>query len=153
MKFILLVFLGLLLTPVLVMPVSCADVASPLEDFNWVLTRYGDLNNTKTPLEGTEITARFDSKTKTVSGSGGCNTYSAPYTTDRLNVKLTGPIGTTKIFCGGDKDIQEQEFYKELANATGFIMDHGQLIIESGSARLYFKQTDKPLKTITKWGE
>ena len=146
--YLLVLILFALLFPLL----SCADIASPLEDFNWVLTRYGDLNNTKTPLEGTEVTARFDSKTKTVHGNGGTNDFGGKYIVDHLTLKITD-ITLTTLTGGAEKDAQEMEFIKELTGATSFIMDHGQLIIESGNARLYFKQTDKPLKTITKWGE
>jgi heat shock protein HslJ len=132
---------------------ACQSIASPLEDFNWVLMQYNQGSVVKMPLTDTQITARFDSKTKIVNGNGGCNTYSAKYTTERLTLTITSGINATKVSCGGEKDIQEAAFFNLLKNATGFELDHGQLVIESGNARMYFKQTDVPIKTVTHWGE
>ena len=153
MKLVRFLAITIILAAVILPAASCQSIASPLEDFNWVLTQYTLPTGVKTPLAGTEITARFDSKTKIVNGSGGCNTYIAQYTTERLSFNITSAINATKISCGAEKDAQEAEFFNLLKNATGFAMDHGSLIIESGNVRMYFKQTDIPIKTVTHWGE
>ena len=74
---------------------ACQDIASPLEDFNWKLVNYGGPGGMKAALPDTEVTAFFDSKSKTVTGSGGCNDYSAPYEVDHLTLKISGPITQT----------------------------------------------------------
>ena len=153
MKLVRFLVIALMLAAGILPAASCQSIASPLEDFNWVLTQYTTPGGSKTPLANTEITARFDSKTKIVNGSGGCNTYSAQYTTERLSLTITSGINATKISSGAEKDAQEAEFFSLLKNATGFEMDHGQLTIISGNLRMHFKQTDVPIKTVTHWGE
>jgi heat shock protein HslJ len=59
------------------------------------------------PLAGTKITATFDDA-GTLSGSAGCNTYSATYTTDHGTITITPPAGTKKL-CPTPDGVMEQE--------------------------------------------
>jgi heat shock protein HslJ len=153
MKFAGILIIVIILTAGILPITSCQEIASPLEDFNWVMTKFGDPTNYKTPVAGTEISAHFDSKTKIVTGSAGCNDFSAPYSVDHLTVTITGPLTVTKMACGGETGALETGFFGMFKNVTGFEMEQGQLILFSGNNRLYFKQTDQPLKTVTHWGE
>ena len=57
---------------------SCnGNVNTTLEDTKWFLRSYCEQGNLKTLIEGTEITATFDSSKAEVSGSAGCNIYFA----------------------------------------------------------------------------
>jgi N-acetyl-anhydromuramyl-L-alanine amidase AmpD/heat shock protein HslJ len=60
-----------------------------------------------TLLAGTEITASFDESGR-LSGSAGCNTYNAGYSTDRGEIKISEPVTTRKL-CHEPGGIMEQE--------------------------------------------
>jgi heat shock protein HslJ len=132
--------------------VSCQSIASPLEDFNWICIQYGSNSNLITPLPDTQLSARFDSKTKKVTGSGGINDFNASYTVERLTVTI-GTMTVTKM--GGSAEImaQESSYLNLFKKVDRFEMSHGQLTLYSGENRIIFKQTDVPLKTVTHWGE
>jgi heat shock protein HslJ len=152
MKVLLILFCTLGSAICLLPVASCQEVGSPVEGFNWALVKYGDIGNLKTVIESSEVTAYFDKVTKTVSGNGGVNGYSAKYKVEGLTLSIS-ELGSTEMSGGPEKDAQESAYFKILKSATGFEMDHGQLVIRSGNARLYFNQTDKPVKTVTHWGE
>jgi heat shock protein HslJ len=146
--------LTMLLAAAILLPAaSCQEIGSPVEGFNWILTKYGTVLKPKTVLEGTEISAYFNAATGTLTGNSGCNDYKTTYAVDHLTLKIIGPISMTKIGCPGEKGIQETEYLNELKAADSFEMDHGRLIIHAGDYRLYYMQTDRPLKTVTDWGE
>ena len=58
---------------------ACCTPSATLDDIEWFLRSYGEQNNLQDIIEGTEITATFDSSEGEVSGSAGCNTYFAGY--------------------------------------------------------------------------
>jgi heat shock protein HslJ len=78
-----------------------------LEGTSWLMLSY---NNGKgglaSALLGTEITAEF--LDGTVSGSAGCNSYSASYELDGNHISL-GPAATTRMFCGEPEGVMDQE--------------------------------------------
>ncbi len=63
------------------------------------------------PLAGTELTAVF--RLTTVTGSSGCNTYQANYTTNGTTVAV-GALATSQIACAQDIMAQEQFFLADL---------------------------------------
>jgi heat shock protein HslJ len=60
-----------------------------------------------TLLAGTEITASFD-ESGALSGSAGCNTYSASYSTDAGGINISQPA-STRIECSEPEGIMAQE--------------------------------------------
>ena len=64
----------------------------------------------------------------TLTGSGGCNTYSSTYQTNgnRLTIQ---PISATQKMCDPEVMDQEQAFFAALQSAATFSVDGGQLII------------------------
>ncbi len=131
---------------------ACQDIASPLEDFKWVLTQYGEPGEVHIPLSNTEVSAFFDSKTKTVSGGDGFNDYTGNYTVDLLTVSINGTLMTTMNSCSADIAAQEKFFISTLQNADRFAMDHGNLTIYAGENSLTFKNTNSTIKPPTHWG-
>jgi heat shock protein HslJ len=92
------------------------------------------------PLTGSlPITVSFqvDSAVGTVSGSGGCNTYSASYqaSDDKLAI---GEISTTQKSCEAEIMAQEQAFLAALGSAATFEIVGEQMTIwdDSGTAVL-----------------
>ena len=119
---------------------TACQVASPLEDYTWVMMSYSEVGKTVNALPGTEVTAFFDSTDKTVRGSGGCNSYSGSYKVDHLTLSISGPMAMTEMWCGDERNAQETEYLKILQKANSFEMDHGNLIIYSGQKTITFKR-------------
>lgn len=59
------------------------------------------------PLAGTELTAVFAAD-GALSGSGGCNRYTASYTAEKGTIGITPPAGT-KMACGEPAGVMKQE--------------------------------------------
>lgn len=152
MKVLWILALAVILTAGIFSLAGCREIGSPLEDFNWVLIRYGEPGSYKTPLPDTEITAFFNSEDKRVTGSGGCNGYGGTYEVDGLDLKIT-ELAQTLISCGDEKDAQEKEFMDALRNAGRFEMDQGNLIIYSGQTRLVFRNTNSTVPPPSFWGD
>lgn len=69
-------------------------------------------------LGGTEVTAVFEGGT--VSGNGGCNTYSGGYTVDAPAIEI-GPLASTSMACADPAvDAQEAAYLDALGRAGTF---------------------------------
>lgn len=83
-------------------------VPTPLTGTTWQALSY---NNGKqavvSVLGGTEITAVFGDDGN-LSGSAGCNRYTAGYTVDGDSIAI-GPAASTRMFCGEPEGVMEQE--------------------------------------------
>ena len=119
---------------------GCQELASPLEDYEWVLTKHGKYWEPLNVLPGTEITAHFNSETKEVSGSAGCNTYFGSYEVDGLTLSITGPLAVTEMWCGEEAGEQERVYLEALQDAESFKLTHGDLRIVGNGWQLDFKR-------------
>jgi heat shock protein HslJ len=74
------------------------------------------------PIPGTTITAKFAGSR--ITGSGGCNRYTATYTTDRGSIKIDRPAATRKL-CSDPAGVSEQEadYFAALAAADHYRFD------------------------------
>ncbi len=83
------------------------------------------------PIAGTEITATF-SEAGELSGSAGCNTYRATYTTDKGAIEIASPAATKKL-CPEPEGVMEQEaaYLAALATATRFRVDGRTLLLST----------------------
>jgi len=112
-----------------------------LVGMHWSLTSY---NNGKGGMQsltiGTEITADFN-ENGTVTGSAGCNDYSAPYevTEDMISIGMTI---RTEMACTDPKGVMEQEtqYLASLQNAVIYTIRDDRLEIrdENGSGVAYY---------------
>jgi heat shock protein HslJ len=96
----------------------------PLVDTNWVLfTNIHDKSGTGILLSGTEITAHFDDEGY-LSGSAGCNTYSALYAVDDALMTL-GPVVVTQKTCTQPAGVMDQEsaYLSALKNVIFYRID------------------------------
>ena len=124
---------------------ACSIPNSSLEDVKWFLESYGEQNNMITVIEGSEITATFDSTQSEVGGSAGCNTYFAGYEVSGNELAIFEMV-YTEMACISPEGImdQEQEYLSLLANAQSFGIDGATLIIScSGGQQLYFTTANK----------
>ena len=117
---------------------GCQELGSPLEDYEWVLTKHGKYWEPLDVLPGTEITAFFDSETKEISGSAGCNTYFGSYEVDGLSLTVAGPLAVTEMWCGEEAGEQERVYLEALQEAVNFKLTHGNLRIEGNGWQLDF---------------
>ena len=88
---------------------GCRNEAINLENTTWVLESGGEQWNMQTVLEGSEITAVFDSDEGRVKGSAGCNSYFASYQASNKQLSIS-TIASTEMFCGEPIGIMEQEY-------------------------------------------
>ena len=124
---------------------ACAESAPALapteglEDTRWILESYGEPENLKAMLEGTEITAVFDRAEGRVHGSAGCNTYSGGYqiSDSKLSIPL---IVSTEMGCLEPEGVMEQElqYLKALQAAESYEIRDGKLEINCGAQILVF---------------
>jgi len=111
-----------------------------LEDSKWFLRSYGEQSNLKDVIEGTEITATFNSSEGQVGGSAGCNIYGGRYQIIASTLSIS-EVFSTEMACLSPEGVmeQEQEFLSILANAQSFQTDDTTLTIFCSSGqKLYF---------------
>ncbi len=119
--------------------------ASLLENTTWILESYGEPENLLTVLEGTEITARFDSSKSQVRGSAGANSYSGSYqiSDNKLSIQQ---IAHTEMFRLDPEGVMDQEYLylKALQSAESYQVQNGELQINCGEQILiYTADTDQ----------
>ena len=87
-------------------------------------------------IEGTKLTARFDSGGK-VSGDAGCNQFSGPYTSSGTRLRI-GPLAATQRACVGAEGIDAQEagYLAALESARRFEQQGSQLTIFDEQGRM-----------------
>ena len=115
-----------------------------LEDITWILDSYGEPESLQTVLEGTEITALFDSTTSQISGSAGANYYSGVYqiSKDKLSIQ---EITHTEMYRLDPEGVMEQEDYylKALQAAENYGISVGKLSITTDTKVLIFKDSEE----------
>jgi heat shock protein HslJ len=124
---------------VVVPPPSDEDAGGPLSPLNgtrWWLASI----DTFIAIPGSETTAQFaidpGGQTGQISGSGGCNDYSAQIT----GVFTVGPASATQSICDNPTGIMDQEnaYLAALSNAQGFSLEGDSLLITTSQGVLVF---------------
>lgn len=98
--------------------------ASP--EGSWTVTSFNDGHAVTSPIPGTKLTATFAAD-GTLSGSAGCNGYSATYTTTGGDITISPPAATQKL-CAEPEGVSDQEaaYLTVLPEATRFQLgEHG----------------------------
>ena len=119
----------LMVALVLMSVVACDNVQSavafdPLDGTSWTLVAYRKTS----PIEGTMITAEF--KEGIISGTAGCNHYTATYNPDGDAVTV-GAIAVTEMACMEPEGVMEQEmvYLGYLSQARDWSIDGDTLMI------------------------
>ena len=74
---------------------------------SWIVTGYNNGKQAVTSvINGTTVTAKFGSDGN-VSGSGGCNSYSASYTTNGKKTIKIGPAISTQMACAQPEGVMQ----------------------------------------------
>lgn len=109
----------------------------PLLSTEWLLTHYttGGGSTVASPVPGTNITLIFDGD-GTLSGSAGCNAYSAPYRVNETGIGVERIIAT-KASASEPAGIMEQErtYLDLLRSAAGYRIVGDTLAIIDGNGR------------------
>ncbi|MXV15401.1 META domain-containing protein [Hufsiella ginkgonis] len=127
-----------LLLPIVVFISSCKVLSGTgeqpvLEGTHWRLIA---LN--QKPVEPSEQ-AFLEFKEGKASGKAACNSFSSEYELKRSHVKL-GPIMSTKMFCDGLMD-QENQIVQNLQKVTRFEIRYGLLYLyESNNLLMTYKR-------------
>jgi heat shock protein HslJ len=121
--------------------VSATAPENPLANTFWTLSAYYDGAQMQAVLPGTLLTTNFDASGG-VTGSGGCNTYSATYTVSGSDLTISQPLATGKL-CDTEISDQEASFFAAMEEAATFSLEGGQLYIlgSTGTAILEYVAT------------
>ncbi len=104
------------------------QAAPQLTGINWEVVNYNHNQQAVVGvLEGTQITAIFGEDGQ-MSGSAGCNNYSAGYTVDG-NAITIGPAISTMMFCADPEGVMEQEmaYLQALPSAATYVVQGDRL--------------------------
>jgi heat shock protein HslJ len=85
------------------------------------------------------VTAVFGTD-ETLTGTGGCNSYSANYTSDAGQIAI-GPVAATKMACPEDVMKTESEYFAALEKATVYALEGNTLTLrdESGATQVSYR--------------
>ncbi len=116
-----------------------------LEDITWILESYGEPESLQTVLDGTEITALFDSAEGQISGSAGANHYFGDYQISKNKLSIR-EIAHTEMYRLDPEGVMEQEEYylKTLQAVESYKIEDGKLQITSGTKILIFRDSEEP---------
>jgi heat shock protein HslJ/uncharacterized protein YraI len=103
---------------------------NPLVNTSWVVS---SLYINQVTLPGTSLTAFFDAA-NSVSGSAGCNNYTAPYSASGNAISI-GPVQATNATCSADIDSQEQVYINAMQSATTYQLVGSQLVLYDGAGQ------------------
>lgn len=119
---------------------ACAkEVEDKFEDTTWFLASYGEQGDLSSVLEGTEITATFESADHQVSGSAGCNSYFGEYKVSGNKLTIH-QIAYTEMACLDPEGIMEQEdqYLRIFQKVDTYEMHDGKLQLNSDGKVLVF---------------
>lgn len=101
----------------------------------WTLISFGSPDAPQTPVEGSTLTAIFSEDG--VSGTAGCNSYSASFTFDNSTLTISEAIRTL-MACDEPLMIQEDAYLAALATASTYTITDNQLQITYADGVLTF---------------
>ena len=115
-----------------------------LEDIVWILESYGEQGDLQAVLEGTEITALFDSAEGQVKGSASCNSYFGDYQINKNELSIP-MMAHTEMYCSEPEGSMEQEtqYLKALQSVDSYKIEDGKLQITSANQVLIFRASEE----------
>jgi heat shock protein HslJ len=113
---------------------------SDLGGTSWTVLSYNNgQGGVVSILAGTELTAEFSADGQ-LSGSAGCNTYSASYSTAEASITI-GPAASTRMYCAEPEGVMEQEtqYLSSLTTASSYSMRGSSLELRTADGALAAK--------------
>lgn len=111
---------------------------------SWTAT---GINNGKEAVESNaqteKVTAEFGADGN-LTGSGGCNTYTATYETSDPDGLKIGPVASTKMACEDEASTVEQQYFAALENVATYSIDGTTLTLRDadGSTQVIYAQVE-----------
>jgi heat shock protein HslJ len=108
-----------------------------LQSTSWNVISYNNGKQAVTSvIAGTSLTADFGSD-GTLSGNGGCNSYSGTYKQDGNQINI-GPLASTKMFCNEPAGVMDQEsqFLTALQTAATYQVEGNTLELRTQAGAL-----------------
>ena len=102
--------------------------AARLAGTTWVLTGFDNPMKPTPVLAEPPVTLVLDADTGQISGSAGCNNYTASYTETDTGALTIGAVAATRKMCTEDVMAQEQKFLSALQSASGFQFWNGKVL-------------------------
>jgi heat shock protein HslJ len=103
------------------------SAAGGLNGTSWTLVSI----NEREPTGDSAPTLVFDDAGN-ISGSAGCNTYSAQTEVEGNSIAF-GPLATTQMACAGAAGVQESAFLQAMDEVQAYAIDtQGRLVLEDG---------------------
>ncbi len=119
--------------------VSAAPTIDPtaLPGSRWSAILFNDGSSAIVSVTGVQITAEFDVDGQLV-GFGGCNTYSAPYTTGADATIQIGTIAATQTACTEPANVMEQEmqYLAALQSAATYQVQGQQMTMQNAGGEM-----------------
>jgi heat shock protein HslJ len=120
-----------------------AEPPPTLEGVTWKVTGFNNGRQAVvSTVTGTAITLTFENGK--VTGSAGCNTFRAPYTSDGNRLSI-GAAATTRKLCPAEGVMeQERQFLAALKTATTWTVESGTLDVHRADGERVLMATTGP---------
>ncbi len=131
---------------------AIADPATELENNQWQLIQYvNTAGDTIDRLEGSIVDMRLSEGKLT--GTAGCNSYFAAYSSDGQMLTFPQPIGTTMKLCPQVLMEQEQAYLGLLGKVNAYQIDNSTLVLLNHEQQAVLKfEPQRPAKLEkTQW--
>lgn len=111
-----------------------------LASSSWKVT---GVNNGREAVVSSALTEKLTMEftSDTLSGFGGCNQLSGPYTTTGTDQVKIGPVAGTEMACGGEADAVEKQFIAALGAATTYDITGSVLTLRDASGAMQVTAT------------
>ena len=123
-----------------VVTVTAVPTTPPLAGTSWRLSYYYDgVGALVSVLNGSEITALFGNNGQ-LTGSGGCNTYNASFTSQNGQMTV-GAVNTTQSLCIDPPGVMEQEgsYLQLLPQAATYQINPNELLIKNAAGQVILR--------------
>ena len=110
----------------------------------WTVTAFRQPGSVSSPIAGTELTATFGDDGK-LSGTAGCNRYTASYRTQRGTIEIAAP-GSGRMACDTPEGVMEQEraYLDALPAAARYEVDGANLTLLAADGTIVANYTRAP---------
>jgi heat shock protein HslJ len=112
---------------------------TPLAGALWRLVALGDVNDPEAPVEGSSFNAQFirvpDSFSGVLTGTTGCNEYTAAFAASVDEIKINPPVSTQNRSCAPGLSDQEELYFLALNDATQYRISGNTLTIPYDSEK------------------
>ncbi|MBP6515067.1 MAG: META domain-containing protein [Steroidobacteraceae bacterium] len=116
-----------------------------LRGTTWIVTAYNNGRQAVVSVAtGSSLTLAFGEDGR-ITGSAGCNTYTAPFELADETIKL-GPAAATRMMCAAPEGVMDQEalFLQALQSAASYRLEADRLELRTGTGALAVSMAMSP---------